>query len=95
MIGRLKAQIVKELLSMLRDPRSRATLIGPPLLQLFIFSYAVTLDVTNVTIAVLDEESQEIENPGLKQEFAISETEFSAAPVELEVTESVEHERRF
>lgn len=57
MIGRLKAQIVKELLSMLRDPRSRATLIGPPILQLFIFSYAVTLDVSNVTVAVLDEDS--------------------------------------
>lgn len=57
MIGRLKAQVIKELLSYLRDPRSRATLIGPPLVQLFIFSYAVTLDVTNVTIAVLDEDS--------------------------------------
>jgi ABC-2 type transport system permease protein len=57
LIGRLKAQIVKVLLSYLRDPRSRATLIGPPLLQLFIFSYAVTLDVSNVSIAVLDEDS--------------------------------------
>lgn len=57
MIGRLRAQVVKELLSYLRDPRSRATLIGPPLLQLFIFSYAVTLDVSNVTVAVLVEDS--------------------------------------
>ena len=42
MITRLSAQIVKELLSMLRDPKSRMTLIGPPLLQLFIFSFAAT-----------------------------------------------------
>jgi ABC-2 type transport system permease protein len=57
MISRLAAQIVKELLSLLRDPRSRFVLIGPPLVQLFIFSFAATLDVTNVTIAVLNDDS--------------------------------------
>jgi ABC-2 type transport system permease protein len=57
MIGRLRAQIVKELLSYLRDPKSRLTLIGPPLMQLLIFSYAMTLDVDNVRIAVLNEDS--------------------------------------
>jgi ABC-2 type transport system permease protein len=56
MISRLIAQIVKELLSLLRDPRSRMTLIGPPILQLFIFSFAATLDVTNVSITVLNED---------------------------------------
>lgn len=49
---RLRAQIVKELLSVLRDPKSRFVLIGPPLLQLLIFSFAATLDVSNVDIAV-------------------------------------------
>ncbi len=57
MITRLLAQIVKELLSLLRDPRSRLLLVGPPLAQLFIFSFAATLDVTNVSIAILDEDS--------------------------------------
>lgn len=57
MISRLIAQIVKELLSMLRDPRSRMTLIGPPLAQLFVFSFAATLNVTNVTIGVLNDDS--------------------------------------
>jgi ABC-2 type transport system permease protein len=57
MISRLAAQIVKELLSLLRDPRSRLVLIGPPMMQLFIFSFAVTLDVNNVSIAVLNEDS--------------------------------------
>ncbi|HZW58707.1 MAG TPA: ABC transporter permease [Woeseiaceae bacterium] len=56
MKGRLSAQILKELLAYLRDPKSRLTLIGPPLLQLFIFSFAVTLDVSNVDIAVLNED---------------------------------------
>jgi drug efflux transport system permease protein len=56
MITRLIAQIIKELLSMLRDPRSRLTLVGPPLAQLFVFSFAATLDVTNVTIGVLNDD---------------------------------------
>jgi ABC-2 type transport system permease protein len=57
MIARLRAQIVKELLSLLRDPRSRLVLIGPPLAQLFIFSFAATLDVTNVRIAILNDDA--------------------------------------
>jgi ABC-2 type transport system permease protein len=57
MIPRLKAQIVKELLSFWRDPKTRVTLFLPPLLQLFVFAYAVTLDVTNVTIGVLNDDT--------------------------------------
>lgn len=52
--SRLRAQIIKELLSILRDRRARAILIGPPLVQLFLFSFAATLDVRNVSIAVYD-----------------------------------------
>lgn len=57
MITRLGAQIVKELLSLLRDPRSRITLVAPPLMQLFIFSFAATLNVTNVSVAVLNDDA--------------------------------------
>ncbi|MEO1226922.1 MAG: ABC transporter permease, partial [Pseudomonadota bacterium] len=52
--GRLRALIRKELLAALRDPRSRMMLIMPPLLQLLVFSYAATLEVTNVSIGVLN-----------------------------------------
>lgn len=51
---RLRALIVKELLAVLRDPRGRFILIGPPLMQMFLFSYAATLDVTNIDIGVLN-----------------------------------------
>lgn len=51
---RLAAIIVKELWAILRDPRSRLSLIMPPLIQLLIFGYASTLEVRNVTIGVLD-----------------------------------------
>ena len=37
--GRIWALIIKELSALLPDPRSRLVLIGPPLLQLCIFSY--------------------------------------------------------
>ncbi len=54
MWGRIRALIVKELLAVWRDKRSRLALIGPPLVQLVLFSYAATLDVTNVAVGVLD-----------------------------------------
>jgi ABC-2 type transport system permease protein len=51
---RLTAMIVKESWALLRDPKSRIILVLPPLLQLFIFTYATTLEVRNVDIGVLD-----------------------------------------
>jgi ABC-2 type transport system permease protein len=54
---RIKALIIKELLAILRDPRGRIALIGPPLIQLFVFSYAATLDVTNFDIAIRSQDS--------------------------------------
>jgi ABC-2 type transport system permease protein len=51
---RLRALILKELLVVLRDPRGRLILIVPPLLQLFVFSFAATLEVKNVDLAVLN-----------------------------------------
>ncbi len=54
---RLRALIIKELLAVLRDPRGRFILIGPPLVQMFVFSYAATLDVTNVDIGVVNRDA--------------------------------------
>lgn len=54
---RLKAQIIKELLCLLRDPKSRVILIVPPLMQLLIFSYAATLEVSNVDMVLLNQDS--------------------------------------
>jgi len=51
---RLWAMIVKETWAILRDPKSRAILVMPPLVQLFVFSFATTLDVKNVDIGVYD-----------------------------------------
>lgn len=54
---RLAALVVKELLAILRDPRGRLILIGPPIIQLLVFSYAATLEVKNVDVLVLNRDA--------------------------------------
>lgn len=51
---RILALIIKEFLTVWRDKRSRFVLIVPPLIQLFVFSFAATLDVKNVPIGILN-----------------------------------------
>ncbi len=57
MFHRLWTLIVKEMQSLLRDPQTRAILIMPVLLQVVLFPFAATLEVTNATIAVYSEDS--------------------------------------
>ncbi len=54
-MARLLALIVKEFQVLLKDPRSRFVIIGPPLIQLIVFGYAATYDVTEVPIGVYNE----------------------------------------
>ena len=51
--------IRKELLIVLKDPRSRLSIILPPLIQLLIFCFAATLDVKNATIGVVNRDNGE------------------------------------
>jgi ABC-2 type transport system permease protein len=57
MWNRIIALIWKELLAVLSDPKSRYSIFIPPLLQLFIFTFAATLDVKNVPIGILNQDS--------------------------------------
>ncbi len=57
MVRRIFGLIVKELLALFQDKRSRFVVIGPPLIQLIIFGYAATFDVNRVAYAVYDEEN--------------------------------------
>ena len=52
---RLLALIRKELLSVLKEPSSRAILVVPVLLQSLLFGYVATYDLSNVPYAVLDQ----------------------------------------
>jgi ABC-2 type transport system permease protein len=51
---RIIALIIKEFYTVWRDKRSRYVLVVPPILQLFLFSFAATLDVKNVPIGILN-----------------------------------------
>ena len=53
---RLSALIVKELLAAFRDFRARIALIAPPIVQLFLFAFAATLEVSNVPVGVLNQD---------------------------------------
>jgi len=55
-ILRILALIHKELLTILKEPRSRVSLFLPPVLQCLIFGYAATYDLSNVPYAVLDQD---------------------------------------
>lgn len=57
---RLTSLIKKELLAVLRDKKSRLALIIPPVLQICIFGYAATMNVTRVPYAVLDKDGGEL-----------------------------------
>ena len=56
MLGRILALVIKELLALLKDRRSRLVLIGPPLIQLMVFGYAATFDLKNVPFAAYNED---------------------------------------
>ena len=56
-LARLWAVSRKELLHILRDPRSRMVVFVPPILQLLVFAFAATLEVRNVDIAVYNQDA--------------------------------------
>ena len=53
---RIIALIIKEIATLLQDPKGRLVLIGPPLLQLLIFSFAATLEVKNIELVIFNED---------------------------------------
>ncbi|WP_333875135.1 ABC transporter permease [Methylobacter sp.] len=57
MVSRIVTLIIKELQALLRDRQSRMILIMPVLLQLALFPFAATLEVTNNTLAVFNEDN--------------------------------------
>ncbi len=57
MFYRLFTLIIKELQSLLRDPKTRAILVMPVVFQVLLFPFAATLDVTNASIAIYSEDN--------------------------------------
>jgi hypothetical protein len=57
MLTRILSLIYKEILAVWRDKKSRVVLILPPIMQLFVFAFAATLDVKNVPIGILNRDN--------------------------------------
>jgi len=57
MLYRIYCLLIKELLAIWQDPKSRFIIIGPPLIQLLIFSFAATLEVKNIELALMNQDS--------------------------------------
>lgn len=56
MFSRIRTLMIKELLAVLRDKKSRFILIIPPLVQLFVFSFAATQEARNLSLAILNQD---------------------------------------
>ena len=56
-LRKIIALVIKEFLAILRDPKSRIVLIGPPIIQTLVFGYAATFDLNRVRFAIYNEDS--------------------------------------
>src|SRR5512140_1800116 len=54
MFERIKHIVIKEFIQTFRDKRMRFFLIVPPIIQLMMFGYVVTMDVERIPTAVYD-----------------------------------------
>ncbi|NLS96489.1 MAG: ABC transporter permease [Planctomycetaceae bacterium] len=70
---RIATLVVKEFLAIMKDPKSRVVVIGPPIIQFFVFGYAATFDLNNVRYAVRDED-RSVESRELLSRFRGSPT---------------------
>ena len=60
MFGRLRQMLIKEILQVVRDKRTRFVLFIPPLMQMVIFGYAATFEIEHVPIAIVDYDNSQV-----------------------------------
>ena len=84
MWGRIRALIGKEFLAVWKDKKSRAVIIGPPIIQLLVFGYAATFDVNHVATAIYNEDAGV-----LGRDFV---ARFEGSPA-FTVVEHIDHDR--
>lgn len=53
---RIFALAIKEFQALLRDPKARFVIIGPPLIQLVVFSFAATFDLNHIPLAIYNQD---------------------------------------
>ena len=71
MFERILAILIKEFKQIFRDPRMKTTIFLGPVLQLIIFGYAATTDITYIPTAIYDQDNTR-ESRDLTREFTYS-----------------------
>lgn len=90
MSGRIRPLIIKEILAVLRDRRARLMLIAPPIIQLFLFSFASTLDIDHARIVVLNQDSGAASTEIIRQIEASSNIErVTVVQAEYQIEEAI------
>ena len=91
---RIREILIKEFRQTLREPRLRAFILMPPIIQLLIFGYAVNLDVENSRIAWVDQDRSP-ESRELRAAFEASRYfKLAATPTtDAEVQDLMDHSR--
>lgn len=56
-LRRIFALIKKEFITIWKDPKSRGIIIAMPLLQLFVFANAITMEVKNIDVVLIDRDN--------------------------------------
>ncbi len=67
-LRRVFALIKKEFITIWKDPKSRGIIIAMPLLQLFVFANAITMEVKNIDVTLIDR-SNSVESRELISRF--------------------------
>ena len=57
MLRRILALIVKELVGLWKDPKTRFVILVPPVVQVILFAYAATYDVTQVPLGIWNDDA--------------------------------------
>ena len=81
MFGRIRALVVKEFYAVLLDPKTRFQVFVGPFVMLFLFSFAITMEVRNASLAVLNQDNGDLgrrleaaftASPAFTRSFSIS-----------------------
>ena len=57
MLRRIFALILKELVGLWKDSKTRMVILVPPVVQVILFAYAATYDVTNVPLGIWNDDA--------------------------------------
>ncbi len=91
---RILALIKKEFITIWKDPKSRGIIIAMPILQLFVFANAITMEVKNIDVALIDR-SNSVESRELISRFEHSPRfrKFSYVADEKEFKEKIDNQK--